>query len=134
MPIGEVATVEYVLDDGYVWRRNRLPTITVQADTVAGIQAPTVYQSMQDKIDALRATLPPGAFIEDGGTVEKSAQSNAAILAVMPLMVMLMLTVLMIQLDSFQRLFLLGKHRCRCPCLSGTAHARRYRRVAWTCR
>ena len=61
---------------------------------------------MQDKIDALRATLPPGASIEDGGTVEKSAQSNAAIIAVMPLMIMLMLTVLMIQLESFQRLFL----------------------------
>jgi multidrug efflux pump subunit AcrB len=61
---------------------------------------------MQDKIDALRATLPPGASIQDGGTVEKSAQSNAAIVAVMPIMVMLMLTVLMIQLESFQRLFL----------------------------
>lgn len=106
VPIGEVATVEYVLDDGYVWRRNRLPTITVQADVVGGIQAPTVYGRMQDKIDALRATLPPGAAIEDGGTVEKSAQSNVAILAVMPLMVMLMLTVLMVQLESFQRLFL----------------------------
>jgi multidrug efflux pump subunit AcrB len=44
VPIGEVATVEYALDDGYVWRRNRLPTITVQADVVGGIQAPTVYQ------------------------------------------------------------------------------------------
>jgi multidrug efflux pump subunit AcrB len=106
VPIGEVARVEYVLDDAYVWRRNRLPTITVQADVAGGIQAPTVYQRMQDKIDALRATLPPGASIQDGGTVEKSAQSNVAIIAVMPLMVMLMLTVLMIQLESFQRLFL----------------------------
>jgi multidrug efflux pump subunit AcrB len=106
VPLREVATVEYVLDDGYIWRRNRLPTITVQADVAGGIQAPTVYQHLQDKVDALRATLPPGASIVDGGTVEKSAQSNAAILAVMPLMVMLMLTVLMIDLQSFQRLFL----------------------------
>jgi multidrug efflux pump subunit AcrB len=106
VPIGELATVEYVLDDGYVWRRNRLPTITVQADVASGIQAPTVYERMREEIDALRATLPPGASIEEGGTVEKSAQSNAAILAVMPVMVMLMLTVLMIQLESFQRLFL----------------------------
>jgi len=106
VPIGEVATVEYTLDDGYVWRRNRLPTITVQADVVGNIQAPTVYQRMQERIDQLRASLPPGASIEDGGTVEKSAQSNEAIIAVMPLMVMLMLTVLMIQLESFQRLFL----------------------------
>jgi multidrug efflux pump subunit AcrB len=106
VPIGEVASVEYVLDDAYVWRRNRLPTITVQADTVAGIQAPTVYQRMQSKIDVLRAALPPGASIENGGTVEKSAQSNTAIIAVMPIMAMLMLTVLMIQLESFQRLFL----------------------------
>jgi multidrug efflux pump subunit AcrB len=78
----------------------------VQADVAGSIQAPTVYQRMQEKIDRLRASLPPGASIEDGGTVEKSAQSNDAIIAVMPLMVMLMLTVLMIQLESFQRLFL----------------------------
>jgi multidrug efflux pump subunit AcrB len=106
VPLNEVATIEYVLDDGYVWRRNRLPTITVQADVVGDVQAPTVYGRMQDAVDGLRAKLPAGASIEDGGTVEKSAQSNAAILAVMPLMVMLMLTILMFQLESFQRLFL----------------------------
>jgi multidrug efflux pump subunit AcrB len=106
IPLREVATVQYVLDDAYVWRRSRLPTITVQADVRGNIQAPTVYQRMQEQIDALRATLPPGQEIQDGGTVEKSAIALASISAVMPLMVMLMLTVLMVQLESFQRLFL----------------------------
>ena len=106
VPISQIASLNYVLDDSYVWRRDRLPTITVQADVVPGLQAPTVYSRLQEKMDALRAELPPGASIIDGGTVEKSAESNAALVAQLPLMVGIMLTLLMIQLQSFSRMFL----------------------------
>jgi multidrug efflux pump subunit AcrB len=106
VPLSEIATIEYGLADGYLWQRNRLPTITVQADTAPGLQAPTVFQLLENQVNALRATLPPGAVIQDGGTIEKSAQSNAAIVAEFPLMVLAMLTVLMLQLQCFQRLFL----------------------------
>ena len=47
--------------------------------------------------------MPAGALLETGGTMEKSAQSNAALLAQVPLMIALMLTVLMLQLGSFRR-------------------------------
>jgi multidrug efflux pump subunit AcrB len=106
VPLGQIATIEYTLDESYVWRRDRLPTITVQADVRPGIQAPTAYKNNRAAIQALIAKLPPGARIAEGGAVEKSIQANASISAQMPLMIMLMLIVLMIQLQSFQRLFL----------------------------
>jgi multidrug efflux pump subunit AcrB len=106
IPLSQIATVEYTLDESYLWRRNRLPTITVQADVPPGIQAPTAYQRNRPAIQELIAKLPPGAKIVEGGAVEKSIQANASISAQMPIMVMLMLVVLMIQLQSFQRLFL----------------------------
>jgi len=106
VPLSQLATIEYTLDESYVWRRDRFPTITVQADVPAGIQAPTAYKLNAAAIDALRIKLPPGVKIVEGGTVESSAKANRSIMAVMPLMMLLMLIVLMIQLQSFQRLFL----------------------------
>ena len=106
VPLGQFATIEYTLDESYIWRRDGLPTITVQADVPAGIQAPTAYQRNAAAVAALRAKLPPGARIVEGGSLEKSAQANASIAAQLPLMIMLMLIILMIQLQSFQRLFI----------------------------
>ncbi len=106
VPLSAFATIEYTLDESYVWRRDRLPTITVQADVPPGIQAPTAYALNASAVDGLRAKLPPGVKIVEGGTVESSAKANRSIMLVMPLMLLLMLIVLMIQLQSFQRLFL----------------------------
>jgi len=58
------------------------------------------------KIEALNASLPSGYHIAVGGTVEESAKAEASVAAVLPLMLILILTVLMIQLQSFNRLFL----------------------------
>jgi multidrug efflux pump subunit AcrB len=106
VPLNEIATFDYTLDDGYLWRRDRLPTITVQADMTGGFEAPTVYSRLRPAIQEIVKTLPAGARVVEGGTVEKSAQSNAALMAQLPIMIALMLIVLMVQLQSFQRLFL----------------------------
>jgi multidrug efflux pump subunit AcrB len=106
VPLVQFATVDYTMDESYVWRYDRFPTITVQADVPPGTQAPTAYQRNAAAINALRAKLPPGVTIVDGGTVEDSAKANSSIAAQIPLMLLLMLIVLMIQLQSFQRLFL----------------------------
>jgi multidrug efflux pump subunit AcrB len=65
-----------------------------------------VNQSITAALETVRASLPTGTLLEVGGTVEKSDQSNAAILAQVPLMIALMLTVLMVQLGSFRQLAL----------------------------
>lgn len=106
IPITEVATLSYGLDETYVWRRNRQPTVTVQGDPIPGLQAPTVFARLAPKIAEFAATLPTGAFIEDGGTLEKSKQSNASVMAQMPFMLGIVLIVLMVQLQSFSRLAL----------------------------
>ncbi|WP_247878174.1 efflux RND transporter permease subunit [Azospirillum sp. TSO22-1] len=106
VPLGEVATLRYDLEQPLIWRRTRLPTITVQADLVPPLQAATVVKQLAPAVDELRRSLPPGYSIEVGGTVENSAKGMASITAVFPIMIFVMLTVLMVQLQGFQKLFL----------------------------
>ena len=108
VPLRELARFQYELDEGYVWRRGRLPTLTVQAEPLPGLEPASVNQRLSGALEALRTTMPAGTLLQVGGTVEKSAQSNAALLAQVPLMVGLMLTVLMFQLGSFRRLALVS--------------------------
>jgi multidrug efflux pump subunit AcrB len=106
LPLGQIAEVEYGQEYPVVWRRDRRPTVTVQADVAPGVQAATVVQALAPGIAALNAGLPTGYRIDVGGTVEESVKGQMSVVAVVPLMLILMLTVLMIQLRSFSRLFL----------------------------
>ena len=106
VPLREVATIEYGLDEGYVGMRDGMPTMTVQANMAPGLEAATVYQRLRPTVEQIRSTLPPGGLLVEGGTVEKSAESNAALLAQVPLMIGLMLVILMVQLQSLSRLLL----------------------------
>jgi multidrug efflux pump len=85
-----------------IWRRNLLPTITVQADVVPGIEAKTVNTQLAPAIAQLSEKLPEGYTIEAGGTIEESAKGLNSIVAVFPLMIMLMLIILMVQLGGPQ--------------------------------
>jgi len=106
VPLAAVAKFGYGLEQPKIWRRSRLPTITVQAAVRGPVQPATVVAELEPKIDALRATLPIGYSIVAGGSVEESAKAQGPIVAVAPLMLFIMATILMIQLQSFQRLFL----------------------------
>ncbi|HRD48311.1 MAG: efflux RND transporter permease subunit [Candidatus Competibacter sp.] len=103
IPLGQIAHIEKIFEDGVVWRRDRFPAITVRADIPDGVQAPDVTAQIDRSLQPLRARLPDGYRIEIGGAQEASAKSQASILVVMPLMVAIILTLLMIQLHSFQR-------------------------------
>ena len=53
-----------------VWRRDRLPTVTVQADVTPGVQPATVVQALAPKIAAVNApACPADSHIEVGGSV-----------------------------------------------------------------
>ena len=106
VPLEQVANISYDLEPPLIWRRHRLPTVTVQAETAAGLEAATVVRELASDIAAFKAKLPPGYDVVAGGTVEDSAKAEAIIFAVFPLMLLLMVTILMVQLQSFQRLFL----------------------------
>jgi multidrug efflux pump subunit AcrB len=106
VPLGTFATFEYAQAAPVVWRRDRVPTLTVQADVGPGVLPETVVSGLAPDVEALRKTLPPAYRITVGGTVEESEKSQASVIAVVPLMLLIMLTVLMVQLRSFQRLLL----------------------------
>ena len=104
VPLSQFATFEYGQEYPLVWRRDRTPTLTVQADVVPGVLPDTVVDGLAPSVKALSETLPPGYRIDTGGTVEESAKSQASVVAMVPLMLLIMLTVLMFELRSFQRL------------------------------
>ena len=106
VPLEQIAKLSYGLEPPLIWRRHRLPTVTVQADTAPGVQAATVVKSLDSNIAAFKAKLPGGYDVAAGGTVEESAKAQGSVFAVFPLMLFLMITILMLQLQSFQRLFL----------------------------
>jgi multidrug efflux pump len=106
VPLEQMAKLSYALEPPLVWRRQRLPTVTVQADTAPGVEAATVVKALDSQLAAFKAKLPPGYDAVVGGTVEDSAKAQASVFAVFPLMLFIMITILMVQLQSFQRLFL----------------------------
>ena len=106
VPLAQIATMSSVLEQPLVWRRQRLPTVTVQADVAPGIEATTVVNQLDKSITQFREKLPAGYSVVVGGAIEDSAKSQASIFAVFPVMLLLMSTILMIQLMSFQRLAL----------------------------
>ena len=106
VPLSQFATFEYEQEYPLIWRRDRVPTLTVQADVLTGTLPESVIRSFSPAVAALVKTLPPSYNVVVGGTVEESQKSQASVVAVVPMMLLIMFTVLMIQLQSFQRLFL----------------------------
>jgi multidrug efflux pump subunit AcrB len=107
VPLGTLGRVVNDLEYGVIWERDRQPTITVQSDVKAGAQGIDVTNAIDKKLDStLRATLPVGYRIEVGGPVEENAKGQTSINAQMPITVIVVLTLLMIQLQSFARVMM----------------------------
>ncbi|MGB3042632.1 MAG: efflux RND transporter permease subunit [Xanthobacteraceae bacterium] len=106
VPLSQIAKVEYAHEEPILWRRNRDMAITVRGDIVDGVQAPDVSNAIWTKLKPIRDSLEPGYRMEMGGAIEESEKGNASIFVLFPLMVVVMLTLLMIQLQSFSRLVL----------------------------
>ncbi|MBO8132602.1 efflux RND transporter permease subunit [Dickeya fangzhongdai] len=106
IPLSSVATFQYKLEQPVIWRWDRIPTVTIKAAINDKKQAATIIKELSDKIAAFQQTLPPGYSVTVGGSVEESAKSQAPIARVVPIMLFVMATLLMIQLQGFSRLFL----------------------------
>ena len=107
VPLTQIAKVSYEFEDGVIWRRNRLPTIIVRADIYdSSVQPATVTGQVNPLLDPIRAKLEPGYRLDVAGAVEESAKGQASIGAGAPLFFFVVVTALMIQLMSFQRVFL----------------------------
>ncbi len=106
VPLSQVATFSYEQELPLIWRRDRVPTLTVQADVAPGSTPEQAVQTLEPQIEKLNASLPQGYHIAVGGTVEESVNSQASVFAMIPAMLFLMLLFLMVQLHSFSRLAL----------------------------
>ncbi|AIN59985.1 efflux RND transporter permease subunit [Pseudomonas soli] len=104
--LSQVATLEYGFEEGIIWHRNRLPTVTVRADIYDKEQPATLIKQIQPTLAQIKDELPDGYLLEVGGTVEDSERGQRSVNAGMPLFIVVVLSLLMIQLRSFSRMFM----------------------------
>ncbi len=104
--LSQIAKISYEFEEGVIWHRNRVPSITVRAHLQGNIQAPVVSNQIEEKLTEIKANLPLGITIETGGAVEESSKGSASVAKGAPLFLVVVLTLLMIQLQSFSRVFL----------------------------
>jgi multidrug efflux pump len=101
--LSQIATLEYGFEEGVIWHRNRLPSVTVRADIYGKEQPATLVQQIFPTLAPIRAELPDGYLLEVGGTVEDAARGQQSVNAGVPLFIVVVLTLLMLQLRSFSR-------------------------------
>ncbi|MES2207106.1 MAG: efflux RND transporter permease subunit [Pseudomonadota bacterium] len=101
-----LAQIEAVLEEAVIWRRDRLPTFTVRADVVDGVQGADAAKEIDQSVQAFRKDLPLGYRIDIGGVIEDSSKGQDSIAAGFPLMLALVVALLMFQLNRFSRVFM----------------------------
>ena len=106
VPLAAVANLRYEVEQPLVWTRSRVPTLTVRAAIKGAVQPATVVTGLAPSVAEFEDRLPAGYRLAVGGSVEESARGQAPIVAVVPLMLFIMATILMLQLQSFSRLVL----------------------------
>lgn len=108
IPLLAFASVRYELEQPLIWSRDRIPTLTLKASVRGSMQPTDLVADLKPAIDKFAADLPRGYTLQTGGTVEQSAKAQGPIAHVVPLMLFLMATFLMIQLQSVQKMFLVA--------------------------
>lgn len=106
VPLSHIAHIKSGFEEGVIWHRNRVTTITVRGNLQGRLQAPVVSAQIEEKLQTLRANLPLGVDLQTGGAVEESAKGGKSVAAGVPLFLITVLTILMLQLQSFSRVAL----------------------------
>ena len=106
VPLAQIATLTSAFEDGVIWRRNREPSIIVRANLQGDLQAAVVSEQVDQTLTEIKAQLPLGVSLATGGAVEESAKGGASVAAGFPLFLLAVLSLLMVQLQSFSRVFL----------------------------
>ncbi|HTY92487.1 MAG TPA: efflux RND transporter permease subunit [Steroidobacteraceae bacterium] len=106
IPLSALGHFRYDLEYGVIWERDREPTITVESDVRGNAQGLDVTQRIDASLKQMRAGLPAGYHIDIGGSVEENAKAQNSIVEQLPLLAIVVLVILMIQLQSFSRVFM----------------------------
>jgi multidrug efflux pump len=106
IPLTQIAKVGFGWEPGVLWREGRSYAVTVQGDIGEGVQGPTVSTQLWPKMQELQSRMPPGYRIELAGAAEESSKGQGSIFAGVPVMLFVIFTLLMLQLQSFSRAML----------------------------
>ncbi|MFM7506535.1 MAG: efflux RND transporter permease subunit, partial [Rubrivivax sp.] len=106
VPLTQVAKVGFAWEPGVLWREGRDYAVTVQGDVVEGVQGPTVTFQVWPELQKLAERIPAGYQIEIAGAVAESSKGQGSIAAGVPIMLFIIFTLLMLQLQSFSRAML----------------------------
>ena len=103
VPLTQLVKMKLTWEPGVLWREGRSYAITVQGDVVDGVQGPTVSKALWPKMMALKAKMPPDYDVQLAGTAEESNKGQGSIFVNIPVMLFIIFTLLMLQLQSFSR-------------------------------
>jgi multidrug efflux pump len=103
VPLAQVVRISHGWEPGVLWRDGRKYAVTVQGDVVEGMQGATVTAQIWPTLAKLQAEMPPGYHIEIAGAVAESSKGQGSIAAGVPIMLFIIFTLLMLQLQSFSR-------------------------------
>lgn len=106
IPLGQMARLEPMLEHGVIWRWDRQPCVTVLAEIQDNVQAATVTERLTPILLSIASDFPPGYHFETAGLAEEAGKGVGPILEVAPWVFLIILTLLMIQLQSFSRVAL----------------------------
>jgi len=107
VPLQQIGHLEYAQETPIVWQRNQEQILSVRCDIIDGVQAPDVSNQIDRELAAMRAELPPGYRIDLGGSIEESNKANSALFGMFPIMILVMLTLLMAQVQNFRKMLLI---------------------------
>ncbi|MCB1035653.1 MAG: efflux RND transporter permease subunit, partial [Acidobacteria bacterium] len=103
VPVEQVATAEVVWQPGVIRRRNRLQTVTVEADLAPGWSAARFNPRLISWLQEESASWPLGYSWEIGGEDEASKEANASIAAQLPIAFLAIVLLLVGQFNSLRR-------------------------------
>ena len=106
IPLTQIARIGFTWEPGVLWREGRKYAITVQGDVIEGVQGPSVTATVWAQLADIRKKLPPGYEIRIAGAQEQSSKGQGSIAAGVPVMLFIIFTLLMLQLQSFSRAML----------------------------
>ena len=106
VPLSQIATISMSQEEGIIWHRNMMPTISIHANVGPGVLGNAKTKEIYNKLAEYRQDLPTGYTIDFDGSAEKSVTAVQKLLVPMPIMLFAIMTILMFQLKRIALMFM----------------------------
>ena len=106
VPLSQIATISMNQEEGIIWHRNMMPTISIHANVGPGVLGNAKTKEIYNKLAEYRQDLPTGYTIDLDGSAEKSITAVQKLLVPMPIMLFAIMTILMFQLKRIALMFM----------------------------